>query len=250
MHPIMIKSQAEIEIMKTGGAKLREVKEEIRERIKEEVSADELEGLADSLIKKSGGVASFKMVPGYHWATCVNVNEGIVHGIPKKEVVFKKGDVVSVDLGLFYKGFHTDTSITESIEPDSKTTNFLNVGKKALENAIDNAVAGNHIHDISDAIEKTITSGGYTPLRALIGHGVGRELHEEPKIPCYVSEARENTPEIKVGMTLAIEVMYTIGNPNISLDPDGWTIFMRDGKISALYEDTVAVTENGPEVLT
>ena len=246
----MMKKPVEIAIMQEGGAKLRKIKEELMSRIDIGVSADDLEKLADALIKKSGGEASFKMVPGYYWATCVNVNEGIVHGIPKKEVVFKKGDVVSVDLGLFYKGFHTDTSITRAIAPDGKINDFLNVGKSALEKAVEKTSAGNRIYDISNAIEKTITTGGYTPLRALIGHGVGRELHEEPKIPCYVSEAREMSPEIKVGMTLAIEVMYTMGSPNIALADDGWTIFMRDGKISALYEETVAVTGNGPEVLT
>lgn len=250
MNPITIKTKRELEIMKEGGAKLRKVKDAVAKNIKEGVSAYDLEELATDLVNKTGGKPSFKMVPGYHWTTCVNVNEGIVHGIPKKEIIFKKGDVVSVDLGLFYKGYHTDTSLTEAIEPDAKTENLLNVGRKTLKNAVSKACPGNRIYDISLAIEDTVKSGGYNPLKALIGHGVGRELHEEPKIPCYVSESRERTPEIKAGMTLAIEVMYTMGNPAISLADDGWTIVMRDGKISALYEETVAVYENGPSVIT
>src|SRR3990167_8080792 len=134
MYPLMIKTAEEIAIMREGGEKLRNIKEELRNRVEKGVSSFELDELANTLIEKSGGRASFKMVPGYHWAICVNVNEGIVHGIPKQEVIFKKGDVVSIDVGLFYKGFHTDTSISCAIGANSNTKAFLSVGKAALKN--------------------------------------------------------------------------------------------------------------------
>jgi methionyl aminopeptidase len=214
------------------------------------VSAADIEELAKELIEKEGGKPSFMMVPGYKWATCVNVNEGLVHGIPKKKVVFKKGDVVSVDVGFYYKGFHTDTSITKGLAVDAKTKKFLATGEAALKNAIKAAKAGNRIMDISEAIETTVKANGYSPIRALVGHGVGRALHEGPQIPCFTGGKKEKSPEILPGMVLAIEVMYSLGSPEVELGLDGWTISMRDAKIAALYEETVAITKHGPFVLT
>ncbi|OGM11587.1 type I methionyl aminopeptidase [Candidatus Woesebacteria bacterium RBG_16_34_12] len=190
------------------------------------------------------------MVPRYHWATCVNINEGIVHGIPRKEVVFRKGDVVSVDLGMFYQGFHTDTSFTEGVEVDAKTQQFIELGRIVLDRAITQAVVGNRIYDISKAIQESIEEKGFTPIRALVGHGIGRKLHEDPQIPCYINGTREDSPIIPNNATLAIEVMYTQGKPEVAVLDDGWTVSVRDGKISALFEETIAVTKNGPLVLT
>lgn len=245
-----IKTEAEIEIMRLGGRKLASVRESLSEKVSEGVSAWEIEELAVRLIKKEGAEASFKMVKGYSWATCVNVNEGLVHGIPKKDVVFKKGDVVSVDLGIYYNGFHTDTSFTKAINPDTKIANFLQVGKVAIKRAIDKACPGNFVYDISEAIETPIKKAGFSPIRALVGHGVGRALHEEPRIPCFVPGAKESSPKLTAGAVLAIEVMYCLGQPEVVLNNDGWTISTADGKMSALFEDTVAVTNKGPIVLT
>ena len=202
------------------------------------------------LINEEGALPSFTKVENYRWATCISVNEGIVHGIPKKETIFKKGDLVSVDVGIFYKGFHTDTSISVGLDLTPENARFFETGRTALKKAIREAKPGKYIFDISKAIEDTITGAGYTPLRALVGHGVGRELHEEPQIPCFVPDGTSRGPKIVPGMVLAIEVMYTQGKSDIGVTEDGWTIVMRDGKISALFEETVCVTTKGPQVIT
>jgi methionyl aminopeptidase len=246
----LLKTSEEIKIMAEGGAKLGRVKDALGAAVDEGVRASEIEKLAVDLIQKEGAEASFKLVPGYSWATCVNVNSGLVHGIPKEEVVFKKGDVVSVDVGIYFKGFHTDTSLTVGVSPSQDVENFLKVGKATLEVAIAQAKPGNHIYNISKAIEDGVTKAGYSAIRALVGHGVGRELHEEPHIPCFVPGRIEDSPKITSGMVLAIEVMYALGSPEVVQLSDGWTIGMRDGKISGLFEETVAVMESGPQVLT
>jgi len=249
-NKISIKSASDMKIMVECGKKLLKVKKALIEKVQVGVFAAEIENLADKLIKKGGGKASFKMVPGYSWATCVNVNSGVVHGIPHKHIEFKKGDVVSIDVGIFYKGFHTDTSISVGLEVDKKTKQFLETGEHALSAAIREAVVGNRVHDISRAIQDSVEGSGYQSIRALVGHGVGKSLHEGPQIPCFVMNGANETPEIHEGMVFAIEVMYTMGNPKIKIDKDGWTISTRDGKISALFEETVAITKKGPIVLT
>lgn len=250
LDKISIKSQQDILLMAEGGKKLGRVKKALMDAVKIGRNSLEIEELANKLIAKKGAEASFKKVPGYKWATCINVNDGLVHGIPAKEVVFHKGDVVSVDVGIYYKGFHTDTSDTKGLKVDSKTKKFLETGQKALKKAIAAVKPGGRIYDISKAMEDTIRGGGYTPIEALVGHGVGRELHEGPPIPCLVHTSREATPEIIPGMVLAIEVMYAQGKPDVEISEDGWTIRMSDGKISALYEETVTASPDGPLVLT
>lgn len=248
---IIIKTPEEVKIMAEGGKKLARVKKKIIKEIKKGISAQQIETLATQLIHKEGCKPSFKMVPNYNWSTCVNVNEGIVHGIPKKDIVFKKGDIVSVDMGVYYRFFHTDTSFSLGISLDDEETKFLQTGKNALKKAIDTAIIGNKIYDISQAIETVITKAGYSPVRALVGHGVGKELHEEPQIPCFTDPKHlEISPQIVEGMVLAIEVMYSKGSGGIGVGEDGWTISSSDGTITALFEDTVAVTKKGPLVLT
>ena len=247
---IKIKTEAEIEVMAEGGKILGKIKNALLAKIVEGENAGNIEDLADSLIKQSGAKASFKMVKGYSWATCVNVNDGVVHGIPRKSIIFKKGDVVSVDVGLFYKGFHTDTSFSCAIAPNSETKAFLLVGKAAFKNAIEATRIGNRIYDISQAMQDTIEKAGYSPIRALVGHGIGRNLHELPQIPCFVAGERKDSPEIISGSVLAIEAMYAQGLPEVIIANDGWTIKTKDGKIAGLFEETVAVTKSGPIVLT
>ena len=248
---IILKTSEEINIMAEGGEKLARVKESLKREIKAGVNSYEIETMTTQLILKEGCKPSFKMVPNYNWSTCVNINEGIVHGIPKKEVVFKKGDVVSVDVGIYYRGFHTDTSFSLGIDVADKDRKFLETGKKALAAAIDKARVGNKIYDISLATESVLEKKGYSPVRALVGHGVGRNLHEEPPIPCF-ADPRHLTasPQIVEGMALAIEVMYSQGSGEVKLEKDGWTISSSDGTITALFEDTLAVTKKGPLVLT
>lgn len=247
---IKIKTEDEIMIMAEGGQKLGGIKKKLSKLIAEGVRANEVEELANKLINEAGGKASFKMAPGYRWATCVNVNQGVVHGIPKQRIVFKKGDIVSVDIGLFYKGFHTDTSFTVGVDGDSKTKKFLEVGKEALKKAISKTHAGNRIFDISKIIQDTLEAKAFSPIRVLVGHGVGKDLHEPPQIPCFVTGEKEESPEIPKGAVLAIEVMYAEGKPDVAVGGDGWTIETKDGKMAGLFEETVAVTGNGPLVLT
>jgi methionyl aminopeptidase len=250
MDKFSLKTEEEIKIMAEGGKKLGQIKKELAAMVKEGVSSMDVEEKAVELIGGSGGEASFKKVPNYDWATCVNVNAGLVHGIPSKEVIFKKGDLVSIDVGLFYKGFHTDASVSVGVGLDVKNQKFLETGKEALKAALNEAKPGNRIFDLSMAIQDTIVKAGFTPIQALVGHGVGKNLHEEPAIPCFVSGPRLKSLEIVPGMALAIEVMYTQGRPEIKIEEDGWTISVRDDKISALFEETVAVTRHGPLVLT
>lgn len=247
---ITIKTDEEIKIMAEGGAKLGRVKNSLKEAVASGVRASEIDKLAVELIKKEGAEVAFSKVKDYQWATCVNVNESLVHGIPHDSIVFKDGDVVSIDVGVYYKGFYTDTSISTVINPSPEVKKFVNIGKMALEKAISKVRIGNYIYDISKAIEDTIEGAGYATVKALVGHGVGRELHEDPQIPCFVPGKREESPEIKKGMVLAVEVMYAMGSDKVAIAEDGWTIVMRDGKISALFEETVAVTEKGPKILT
>lgn len=248
---VTIKTEEELAIMAEGGAKLSRVKKSLGEAVKAGVKASEIEDLATDLIERENAKPSFKMVPGYFWSTCVNVNEGIVHGIPKKEIVFKRGDIVSVDVGLFYKGFHTDTSISVGLQLDEVKKKFLEVGEAALRLAIKAAKPGKTVFDISQAIDTTINKGGYSPVRALVGHGVGKELHEEPQIPCFADgNFRDSSIKLREGMVLAIEVMYSEGSGEVKLEDDGWTISSSDDTITALFEDTVAVTKEGPKVLT
>lgn len=247
---IPVKSASEIEIMAVGGEKLGRVKHALESAVKAGVRALEIEELAVKLIKEEGAEASFKKVPGYHWATCINVNAGLVHGIPVSNLIFKAGDIVSIDVGVYYNGFHTDTSISVGIDLTPENREFLNTGREALAKALKEAKEGNYIYDISKSIEDAIEGAGYTTIKALVGHGVGRELHEDPQIPCFVPGERTESIKIEKGMVLAVEVMYAMGSDKVELLEDGWTIAMRDGKISGLFEDTVAVTEEGPKVLT
>lgn len=245
-----IKTPEEIEIMHEGGRKLGKVKKELAKVVKVGANAYDIDKLAEELILAAGGEPSFKKVAGYYWTTCINVNEGIVHGIPKKSIIFKKGDLVSVDVGMYYKGFHTDTSISVGLGLSPENQRFLEAGQEALNKAISKVKKGNRIYDISEAMEKTLTKHGYNPVKSLVGHGVGLELHEEPQVPCFTLGKATETPEIKEGMTLAIEVMYTLGGTDLVYEEDGWTIATADGKISGLFEETVAVTNHGPVILT
>lgn len=250
MNRLSIKSEQDLEIMARGGEKLARVKKEIVQNIKPGVSALAIEELATMLIKKAGGKPSFKMVPKYNWSTCVNINKGVVHGIPKKEIIFKEGDVVSMDVGLYYRGFHTDTADSVLLGGDGERERFLKAGRRALEGAIAAARVGNKIGDLSEAIEGEIRKDGYEPVRLLTGHGVGKQLHEDPRIPCLVMGTADEKVRIVEGMALAIEVMYSAGTGELKMEDDGWTISTKDGKMAALFEETVAIGASGSKVIT
>jgi len=250
---IPIKTKKEIEILKQGGEKLSWVLRQILKETKPQVALCQLDKLATELIKKQGGQPSFKKVPGYHWATCINVNDGVVHGIPGNYRL-QKNDLVSVDIGMFYEGLHTDMARTirlkERKDRKEESDKFLAVGEKTLEKAIKVAKAGNRVGHISQVIEKELKKAGFSPVEVLTGHGVGKELHEDPMIPCFLSEEIKKTPLLKEGMVLAIEVIYTQGQPDLIIDDDQWTMRTADGKLAGLFEKTIAVGKKGSFVLT
>lgn len=241
----------QIEAMKIGGAMLGRVRQALYEFTQVGISPKEVEFKARELIKAEGGSLSFTKVPGYRWATCININEGIVHGIPESTVPFADGDLVTVDVGVFYHGYHTDAAFSKVVGTSTPAKNrFLRAGLEGLKNAIDAVKPGNRIGDISLAMESTLKKYGYRATRELTGHGVGKELHEDPMISNIVVGTREKTPLIKLGATLAIEIIYVEGKPSLVLEEDGWTISVKDGTLSAVHEETVLVTEDGCSILT
>lgn len=241
----------EIKIMQKGGRKLAGFMEILLAKAKPGVSLKEIDCLADELMAKSGGKPSFKMVRGYHWATCLNVNQGVVHGIPN-EYRLKEGDLLSIDVGIFYKGFHTDMAETILVggKRNEKKEAFLRAGKKALKEALLQARAGKRVGHISRAIEKELKKAGFNPVRNLTGHGVGRRLHEEPAIPCFLAERIEKTPLLRKGMVLAIEVIYVEGKPKLVMKNDNWTVETEDEKLAGLFEHSVLIRKQKPLILT
>lgn len=217
------------------------------ESVKVGVSELEVDETVKREIYKLGGDLSYKTVPGYHYATCITVNEQVVHGIPT-ERKFETGDLVSIDLAVLYKGWHTDCAWSILVGQDSEKEKFLQVGEQALWEAIKNAVGGGRIGDISSAIGKRVEGSGYSIVRSLVGHGVGRALHEDPEIPGVGVSG--TGPILKDGMTLAIEVIYTKGGKDVVLESDGWTFSSADHSWGGLFEMTVIVGKDKAEVLT
>ncbi len=244
----------ELRLMRKSGEISAKALKKAIEAIKAGVSELEVERLAGDEIIKRGGDWSYKSVPDYHYATCVTVNEEVVHGIPTERPI-QKGDLVSVDLASVYKGWHTDTAwtvlvsgqgIVDSEQKEKKK--FLEVGEEALWLGIKQAVAGKRIGDIANAIQSKVEGAGYHIVRSLVGHGVGRHLHEEPEVPGY-GEAGKGK-KLKKGMTLAIEVIYAMGTSDVKLGPDGWTYVSADGSLAGLFEMSVVVGKDKAEVLT
>ncbi|MFH0864050.1 MAG: type I methionyl aminopeptidase [Candidatus Gottesmanbacteria bacterium] len=255
---IILKTKDEIEIMREGGQILADIMEKIKKEVRPGVTTLELDSLADKLISEKGE-PSFKHVRGYQWATCMCVNDVVVHGIPNNYKL-KEGDILGIDIGMIYKGFNSDMSWTMEIQnsefriqnnKNNEIDKFLNTGKIALERAIKQAKVGNHIGHISKAIQDTIESAGYAPVKTLVGHGIGKNLHEEPQIPGFLKGNINDTPKLNEGMTIAIEVIYNQGSPEVIYgNDDGWTIKTINNKLSGLFEQTIAILSSGPEVLT
>jgi len=246
---ILIKNDKEVKIMAEGGKKLWEVLDAVLENLRPGMTTLQLDRIAEEKILSLEAKPSFKMVPGYHWTTCITLNDEVVHGIPGEKEI-RARDVVGIDIGCYYQNFHTDKAVTVTVGENPPQAKFLQVGKMALEKAIEKARPGNYLGEISLTIQKIIETAGYSPVRVLTGHGVGRDLHEDPSIPCFLFGDVKKTLKLKAGMTLAIEVIYNQGSGDVVLRDDGWTIATQDGKISGLFEETVAVTTTGPLVLT
>lgn len=251
---VHIKSKQDLKKMEEGGAILSSVLLHLLKQTVPGVSLRELDVLAEREILKRGAKPSFKTVKNYKWTICACVNDVVVHGIPGSYIL-RKGDVVGIDCGVYYKGFNTDSSWTirliDGTVKEPEADRFLDVGKKALQCAIKEVKIGNYIYDISKAMQGTIESAGFSTVRTLVGHGVGKKLHEEPEVPNFVSKPRLTTPKIVEGMTLAVEAIYNFGTADIRYKgTDGWTIATKDGKISGLFEATVVATSHGCVFLT
>jgi methionyl aminopeptidase len=263
---INIKTKEEIEIMRHAGKILAEVLFEVLKNAKPGVTELELDGLAEKLILEKGGEPAFKRVEGYKHTICVSTNEVVVHGIPT-DYKLKEGDILGIDCGVFYKGFNTDMAETVRVKSPAKgearqgrqkskvessgIEKFLNIGKKALEEGIKQAKEGNRVGNISKSIQDIVEGEGYSVVRSLVGHGVGRDLHEEPEVPGFLVGKIEDTPLLEKGMTIAVEVIYNMGKSELVYsNDDGWTISTKDGSMSGLFERTIAITGKEPLILT
>lgn len=246
------KTRKKIEIMRQAGKILGEVLFEVMNAIKPGVTEIELDRLAERLILEKGGESGFKKVDGYEHTICVSTNDVVVHGIPKERVL-NEGDIIGVDCGVYLNGYHTDMAETKIVGEtrDPEIVRFVETGKKAMYAGIKQAKAGRRVGHISQAMQEVMEGNGYSVVKSLVGHGVGKELHEEPEIPGYLEKELRKTPILEDGMTIAIEAIYNMGKAGVVYDgSDDWTIVSSDGSIAGLCERTILVTPEGPELIT
>ncbi len=245
---MILKSPAEIDIIATNGAILKECFEFAKSFIAPGKTRKELDVEVERIILGRGAKPAFKGFRGFPAATCVSVNEEVVHGIPGDQQ-FKNGDIVGLDVGVVKDGYYADAARTipvGSISTDAKK--LLRVTQEALDEGIERARAGNRLTDISHAVESRAKKAGYSVVKSLVGHGIGRDMHEEPQVPNFGPPAQG--PELKEGLVLAIEPMVNLGGPDVFTLEDGWTIITVDRSMSAHFEDTIAITKEGPRILT
>ncbi len=246
---ISIKSPREIELMRISNHMLCDMHRELEKIIRPGLPTIELDKLAESYLKEHGVVSNFYNYEGFPAQICVSVNDEVVHGIPSKEKVLHEGDIVSIDAGLIYKGYHSDAARTYGVGTISKEKQqLIDETRNSFFEGIKMARAGNRLFDISNAIDAYISKFGYGIVRDLVGHGVGTELHEEPQIPNFKQERRG--PKLQAGMTLAIEPMINLGRGDVVWEEDEWTVVSEDGSPSAHYENTILITDGDPEILS
>ena len=253
---IIRKTAAELEKMRRSGILVYQILKDLGDMVQEGVSTYDLELAAERMIADAGARPAFKgyFVPAagerYKYVLCTSVNSEIVHGIPSPKRVLKKGDIVSIDTGVQLDGYYGDSAVTVGVgELSDETKRLLKVTEESLELAIQQVRAGNRLFDICGTVERHVVSNGYSVVREYVGHGIGTQLHEEPQIPNYVDRKNEN-PRLKEGMVLAIEPMVNAGKAEAKVLGDKWTAIAKDGSNSAHFEHCVAVTSNGPWVLT
>ena len=245
---ITLKSKREIEIMRDSNRIVAEVLHELRQHCKAGMTTRDLDRIAEEKTTKSGAVPAFKGYRGYPRSLCTSINHQVVHGIPG-DYEIKEGDIVSIDFGVLYKGYFGDAAITIPISPiASQTEMLLRVTEECLNLGIRQMIPENHLSDLSRAIQVHAESHGFSLVKEFGGHGIGRNLHEDPMVLNYVTDGRGI--KLKPGLVLAIEPMVNLGGDQVRILSDGWTVVTQDGKPSAHFEHTVAVTEHGPEILT
>ena len=247
---VTIKSEQEIQLMRDAGKILAEVHERLAEIIAPGITTWEIDQKGEEMIRQAGCIPSFKGYQGYPASICVSINDEVVHGIPSREHRLFEGDIVSLDAGVIYQGYQSDAARTHGVgKVDSETQRLMDVTKESFFRGIEYARAGNHLYQISAAIQKFVEKNGYSVVRALVGHGIGREMHEAPQIPNFKPMIRRGI-RLRPGMTLAIEPMVNAGKYEVWMLEDDWTVVTKDGTRSAHYENTVLITEGDPEILS
>ena len=246
---VTIKSAREIELMREAGRILAKVHENLGKEIKPGMSTLDVDRLGEEMIRSFGCIPSFKNYCGYPASICVSVNEQIVHGIPCEEKILQEGDIVSLDAGVIYKGYHSDAARTIAVgDITQEAQDLIDRTRQSFFEGIKMAVAGNHLNDIGRAIQAYAESFGYGVVRDLVGHGIGTNMHEEPEIPNFRQFRRGI--RLRPGMTLAVEPMINIGSPEVGWMDDEWTVISEDMSLSAHYENTILITEGKPEILS
>lgn len=246
---VTIKSPREIELMREAGRILAKTHEELAKNLRPGMSTWDIDHMGEKIIRSYGCIPSFKNYNGYPASICVSVNDEVVHGIPHKEHFLDEGDIVSLDAGVIYKGYHSDAARTYGIgEIDDDAKKLIEVTRQSFFEGIKFAKAGNHLNDISAAIQKYAESFGFGVVRDLVGHGIGSHLHEDPEIPNFARKRKGIL--LQPGMTLAIEPMITEGSYEVVWLDDDWTVMTEDGGWAAHYENTILITENEPEILS
>lgn len=246
---VSIKSAKEIELMREAGRLLEITHNELQKAIKPGISTEDINRLGEEIIRGFGCIPNFLDYNGYPASICVSVNDEVVHGIPTKQRILREGDIVSLDAGLIYNGFHSDAARTHAVgEISSEAKKLIDVTKQSFFEGIKYAKAGCHLYDISAAIGKYAAGFGYGIVEDLVGHGIGRSLHEDPQIPNFPQKRKGI--RLMAGMTLAIEPMINMGRCDVEWLDDDWTVVTEDGSLSAHYENTVLITDGEPEILT
>ncbi len=246
---VSIKSEREIELMRESCRLLGIVHKEMEEKIRPGMTTHEIDVIGDTLIRKLGCIPNFKNYNGYPASICVSVNDEVVHGIPSRKRYLEEGDIVSLDAGLIYKGYHSDAARTHAVgQISAEAQKLMDVTRQSFFEGIKMAKAGNYLYDISNAIDAYVSSFGYGIVRELVGHGIGTSLHEDPQIPNFAQ--RRKGLKLQAGMTLAVEPMINMGRADVVWCDDDWTVVTQDGSLSAHYENTILITDGEPEILT
>jgi methionine aminopeptidase, type I len=246
---VIVKSAREIELMREAGVFLAKTHNEIEKILHEGMSTWEVNKKADEIIRSFGCIPSFLNYGGFPASICVSINDEIIHGIPSKKRILKDGDIVSIDAGVIWKGYQSDAARTHAIgEVKPEVKKLLEVTRQSFFEGIKNAKAGNHLNDICSAIENYVKPFGYGIVREYVGHGIGRNLHEDPDVPNY--NMKRKGIKLVAGMTFAIEPMINLGTHKVEVLDDDWTVVTKDGLPSAHYENTILITDSEPEILS
>jgi len=246
---INIKSEKEIELMRESGRILGNVLEDLKKYVRPGLSTLDIDEKCAEIIKSYDCIPSFLNYNGFPASICISINQEVVHGIPSKDRLLRYGDIVSLDCGVIYQGFHSDAARTLAVgEITDDAKKLIEVTEQSFYEGIKFAKAGHHLHEISEAIQTYVESFGYSVVRDLVGHGIGRNLHEEPQIPNFAQKRRG--PKLEAGMTLAIEPMINAGRYDVYWMEDDWTVVTDDESLSAHYENTILITDGEPEIFT